>query len=144
MKNSLDVAGFMVKVDNGLGGILIYHEYSICTWSYKGRVYGRREGARICVCAWFQCLFDFLGGNDVDFADPDENSCKGYVVRDVLVFVPRNNGGCSKVTVDKLVNSPDCVMVTEIPYVIIIPMREDFYADHGINGLVGTFHFTAD
>ena len=60
MKSSLDVAGFRVKVCNDLGGIGISYEEFICAWRYKGRVYGSRAGARICVDAWFQLSFPCL------------------------------------------------------------------------------------
>ena len=99
MKSSLDVAGFRVKVCNDLGGIGISYEEAICAWRYKGRVHGRRTGARIYNVVWVQCLFALLGIDDVDFSPQYDKFRKRYGVKYVIELVPSSNWGCTHVTV---------------------------------------------
>ena len=47
---------------------------------------------RICVGAWVQCLLTLLVFDGVNFAPPYDKVCEWNGVRDVLVFVQRNNG----------------------------------------------------
>ena len=68
----------------------------MCTWRDKGRVYGRGEGTRIYVGVWFQCLFILIAVDDVNLSPPYYKVYKGDVVSDDLVFLPSNNGRCTK------------------------------------------------
>ena len=56
-----------------------------------------------------------FGYDDVKFALPDDKVCKWDGVRDIIVIVPINNGGCGEVPVDEAGNELDDVLVTEIP-----------------------------
>ena len=60
------------------------------------------------------------------------------------MLVPRKNGMCAKAHVDEAVNDPDNVVVTETPWVISVTTGEELYADHVLNGRMGTFHFSID
>ena len=75
-------------------------------------MYIRRSVASICAGEWVQCLFYLLGFDDINFAPTDDRVCKLYGARDVLVLVPGNNGGCTKVPVDYDINDPDSVLIT--------------------------------
>ena len=99
---------------------------------------------KICVWCVVPMPFALLGVDDAKFAPPDDAFYKGGGVRDVLVLVPRNNGGCAEVPVDEAGNGPDGVMVTEKPQVISVTMGEELDVDHAIQGLMGTFHFPVD
>ena len=59
----------------------------------------------MCVGAWFQCLFYFLGFDDVICLPPDDKFYKGGGVRDVLVIVPINDGVSLYIA---LSNRPPC------------------------------------
>ena len=67
----------------------------------------------MCVGAWIQFLFDFIGFDDVDFVSPGEAFGKWGDVRYVFVLVPSKNVGYEYVPVDKADNNTDGVMVTE-------------------------------
>ena len=84
MESSLDAAVFRVKLDNDLGGISISHKESIFPWREKRLANGKREGAIICVGAWFQYLLVLLVVDDVNCAPPGNKFWKGGGVRDVI------------------------------------------------------------
>ena len=90
MEIFLDAAVFRVKVDNDLGGISIYHKESIFPWREKRLANGKREGAIICVGAWFQYLLVLLVVYYVNFAPPGDKFWKGGGVKYVLVLIPSN------------------------------------------------------
>ena len=46
-------------------------------------------------------MFILILVDDVNFASRDDKVFKGGDVRDVIVFVPRSNGGCTKEPVDE-------------------------------------------
>ena len=51
---------------------------------------------------------------------------------------------CAEAHVDEAGNDPDNVVVTETPWVISVTTGEELYADHVLNGRMGTFHFSID
>ena len=55
---------------------------------------------RVCVGAWLKCLFALLGVDNVNMAPPDGKFFKWSGVRDVLVLVPSNQRGYTKMPVD--------------------------------------------
>ena len=56
------------------------------------------------------------------------------------MFVPSNNGGCTKYSVDKARNGTYGVFITETPEVVLVYMVEELDANYVFFGLVGTFH----
>ena len=77
-----------------------------------------------------------LGVDYVKVVPSYDNVCKGDGVRDVLVFVPINNMGCTKAPIDYVRNEPDNILITETPEVVAVSTVENLYADHVIYGLM--------
>ena len=95
---------------------------------------------RIFVGTWVQYLFPLFGVDDTKFVPPDNKLCKGDNVRDVLVFVPSNNGCCTKAPVEEAGKYPYGVLIIEMSELITVYKGEDFDANHVISGLLGTFY----
>ena len=70
---------------------------------------------RICVGEWFQRIYPLIGVDDVDFAPPYYKVCECNGVEDVLVFVPSNNGICTKVPVEEAGYDTDGTLIAETP-----------------------------
>ena len=94
---------------------------------------------RICLGAWHQCPFQFLGVDDIKFSPPYDKVCEWNCVGYVLVFVPRINGKSTRVPVDEAINYPDGILITEKPEFIAVYMGDELNANHVIYGLVGKF-----
>ena len=58
------------------------------------------------------------------------------------MFVPSNNGICTKAHVDEAVNDPYVVLVKDTPEIIAVSTGEELYINHVIYGLVGTFYLS--
>ena len=65
-------------------------------------------------------------------------------VSDVIFFVSRKNGICTKKYVDEVGNDPDGVLITEKPEIIVVSMGEEFDADHFLHGLVGMLYLSVN
>ena len=59
--------------------------------------------------------FPLIGVDNVNFSPQYDSICKGDGERDVLLFVPSNNGSCAKEPVDMTGNGIDGVLITETP-----------------------------
>ena len=70
--------------------------------------------------------FPLLEVEDVKCSPPDDKVYKGNVVRDVIVFVPINNGIYTKVPFDDVVNDTDGVFITETPEVIYVSQERSW------------------
>ena len=65
-----------------------------------------------------------LGVDDVKFLSPNYKVYECNDVRDVLVVVSSNNRIYDKALVDKEVNDPGGVLITETPEIITVSMGE--------------------
>ena len=99
MESFIVAEGLSVKLDNGHGVIVLPNEKAIYTWRDKRRVNVRRAGTSIYVGAWVQWIFSLIGFDDVNVSPTYDKFWKGDGVRDVLVIVPSNYGGCDEAPV---------------------------------------------
>ena len=60
---------------------------------------------------------------------PDDKLCKGDGVNNVIMFVPINNGICTKAHVDEAVNDPHGVLIKYTPEIIAVSTGEELYTN---------------
>ena len=85
-----------------------------------------------------------IGVDDAKFSPLDDKVCAWNDVGNVLVFVPINNGICTKAPVDEALNYPYGVLITEITEFIAVSTGMDLNLNPDIYGLVGMLYVSVD
>ena len=77
----------------------------------EGRVSGRGKYKGILVGAWVQCLYHFLGVDDINFESPDDNICEWNCVGDVIMIILGNTRIYTQAPVAELGDEPDGILI---------------------------------
>ena len=83
-----------------------------------------------------------LGVDDIHVLPLYDKVCGWNFVGDVLVFLPRNNGRCTKSPIYEAVDYPDGILITERPDLISVSTGEGFNTNHDLYSLVGMFYLS--